>query len=311
MKSGPAIVKRRAANGSAAAVKVGRTREASASKKEAGKNVPKAQKTDGPPGTMVPKVEGNQSSLKNERVRKGKSAVAAPKVADAVGTAGDMSGAPGKMKRRRATVPKAESVADGAKRHSSSATAADAGTALVPEVNDSAPEESRGGGQRVACTLFVGQLPYHATAADIESHFLTACQPPVRVRLLTHKGGGGSRGMAFVELGSESEVHSALRLHHSCIYGRRINVERTVGGGNMGPERERKLKELRSIQVRHGCRRGPALGSPPAVMPILADLSPWWRECAILVLVYRPPRRPSLSLTTRPLTITPPLHRVL
>jgi hypothetical protein len=257
MKSGPAIVKRRAADESVAAPKAGRTGDTSASRKGAGKNVPKAVKKDGSSGklTSTIKEEWKEGISKDERLHRGKPAVAVPEIADAVSTAGDVPGAPGQKKRRKATVVKAESVAVGEKpkkRRSESARAADAGTALVPEADARAPEENRGGGQRVACTLFVGQLPYDATAAVIQSHFLTVCQPPVRVRLLTHKQGGGSRGMAFVELSSESEVHSALRLHHSCISGRRINVERTVGGGHMGPERGRKLKELRSIQVYAG-----------------------------------------------------------
>ena len=54
--------------------------------------------------------------------------------------------------------------------------------------------------------------------------------------------------MAFVELGCEADVHSALRLHHSQLGGRRINVERTVGGGGSGESRQAKIKELRTKQ---------------------------------------------------------------
>jgi hypothetical protein len=249
----PAIVKRRAANGSVVAGKAGRAREPPASRLKASKKVPKIEKEDGPAGVLAGKPKEREDQRSSKGLGKAKPAVARPKGANVAGTAGDLPDAPGKMKRRMAAVPKGGSEPDEAKpkkRRSSSAKASNAGTAFVPNADASMEEEVRAGRKRVACTLFVGQLPYHATAADIETHFLTVCQPPVRVRLLTHKGGGGSRGMAFVELGSESEVHSALRLHHSCIYGRRINVERTVGGGHMGAERERKLKELRSIQVR-------------------------------------------------------------
>jgi len=137
------------------------------------------------------------------------------------------------------------------RRKKSASGSADAGSASVPEVPDAGAAEAapppRRGGERVACTLFVGQLPYNSTAEEVKAHFLAVCSPPIHVRLLTHKT-GGSRGMAFVELGSESDVHSALRLHHSCIYGRRINVERTVGGGNSGENRSTKLATLREKQ---------------------------------------------------------------
>ena len=95
-----------------------------------------------------------------------------------------------------------------------------------------APTQSTGqsvGAAKIACTLFVGQLPYGATANDVSRHFKkAAASGSVQVRMLASKE-GKSRGMAFVELSSESDVHSALRLHHSQLGGRRINVERTVG----------------------------------------------------------------------------------
>ena len=72
------------------------------------------------------------------------------------------------------------------------------------------------------------------TAAQVEEHFREAAEGgKVSVRLLERPAaqGGGSRGMAFVELASESALHSALKLHKSVMEGRRINVERTVGGG--------------------------------------------------------------------------------
>eukprot|EP00965_Chrysotila_dentata_P258853 6213365-Pleurochrysis_carterae.AAC.4 len=47
---------------------------------------------------------------------------------------------------------------------------------------------------------------------------------------------------------ADRQVHTALRLHHSSMYGRRINVERTVGGGSATPRRQEKLKDLRERQ---------------------------------------------------------------
>eukprot|EP00967_Tisochrysis_lutea_P016204 scaffold18270_cov33-Tisochrysis_lutea.AAC.2 len=138
--------------------------------------------------------------------------------------------------------------------------AADAERSAAETSADEAREEARSGGKRVACTLFVGQLPFSVTADDIKAHFLSVCEPPISVRLLTDKKSGKSRGMAFVEMGSESAVHTALRLHHSCICGRRINVERTVGGGHSGEARVNRLKELRDKQV-GASTPGPILAS--------------------------------------------------
>jgi hypothetical protein len=102
--------------------------------------------------------------------------------------------------------------------------------------------------ERISCTLFVGQLPYSATAADIRRHFkASGVVGGVQVRLRTERD-GTSKGTAFVEFDSESDVHTALRLHHSAMNGRRINVERTVGGGGAVEKRKEKLTHLREIQ---------------------------------------------------------------
>ena len=65
------------------------------------------------------------------------------------------------------------------------------------------PKEEKAGKERVACTVFCGQLPYTATEADLKHHFKAcAADGAVNVRLLTKRAseGGGSRGMAFVEV---------------------------------------------------------------------------------------------------------------
>jgi RNA recognition motif-containing protein len=70
----------------------------------------------------------------------------------------------------------------------------------------------------------------------------------VSVRLLTDKHSGKSRGMAFVDVATPQQLVRALRLHHSRLQGRAINVERTVGGGGNNDKRKAKLEELRSFQ---------------------------------------------------------------
>lgn len=112
----------------------------------------------------------------------------------------------------------------------------------------SASTEARPGREKIHCTLFVGQIPYQATVDELKEHFTAVCDGTVQVRLRTFPD-GVSRGTAFVELETESDVHSALRLHHSSMHGRRINVERTVGGGgNKSDTRKDKLRDLRERQ---------------------------------------------------------------
>lgn len=67
------------------------------------------------------------------------------------------------------------------------------------------------------------------------------------MRLLTEKAVGTrppkSRGIAFLELSSSAELQTCLRLHHSQLSGRRINVELTAGGGGKSDARKAKLAE--------------------------------------------------------------------
>ena len=79
--------------------------------------------------------------------------------------------------------------------------------------------------------------------------------------------------MAFVELASESALHSALKLHKSVMEGRRINVERTVGGGGSQDKRKQRLTALREQQgskmrqtVREMCET--ILGGESDVVPL-------------------------------------------
>lgn len=101
-------------------------------------------------------------------------------------------------------------------------------------------------------TVFVGQLAYTTTEEQLRAHFAAVpgmSGPPTSVRLLAEKGTGKSRGMAFVQMAGEADVHTALKaLHKSLLGGRRINVERTVGGGGTATTRVEKIKKLRTIQ---------------------------------------------------------------
>jgi len=57
--------------------------------------------------------------------------------------------------------------------------------------------------------------------------------------------------MAFVEGKDDPELlYACLKLHHTQLQGRRINVERTTGGGSK-TTRQAKLQQLRQEQEEH------------------------------------------------------------
>ncbi|KAI0814809.1 hypothetical protein BC629DRAFT_1467173 [Irpex lacteus] len=96
--------------------------------------------------------------------------------------------------------------------------------------------------------LFVGNLKYTTTKETIREHFAKACSTPPEVRLMTPKPQPGrtvakSKGCAFLEFTSKPPLQEALKLHHSTIEGRQINVELTAGGGGKSEVRLAKVKE--------------------------------------------------------------------
>lgn len=73
--------------------------------------------------------------------------------------------------------------------------------------------------------------------------------PPPTIRRLTSRSKGPtakpekSKGCAFLEFTKASGLQNALRLHHSELDGRQINVELSAGGGGKSETRLKKLKE--------------------------------------------------------------------
>jgi nucleolar protein 6 len=72
--------------------------------------------------------------------------------------------------------------------------------------------------------------------------------PPPSIRLLQPKSKSDkptvkSKGCAFLEFTEKPALQQALRLHHSELDGRKVNVELTVGGGGNSESRLQKLKE--------------------------------------------------------------------
>lgn len=110
--------------------------------------------------------------------------------------------------------------------------------------------------------VFVGQLSYDTTKEKLFRHFQRQLQDDnhhavvteenVKIRLLTDPKTKKSRGMAFVEVHDDPELlYSCLKLHHTHLDGRRINVERSAGGGKNSESRKAKLQQFREEQVKH------------------------------------------------------------
>ncbi|KAK6199994.1 uncharacterized protein RJT21DRAFT_120885 [Scheffersomyces amazonensis] len=88
--------------------------------------------------------------------------------------------------------------------------------------------------------LFVGNLPFDIQQAELISHFKNSNPDRIRIRQ--------DKGIAFLEFDNDSqEIQSkmelALKMHHSTLRNRKINVELTVGGGGNSANRLSKLKE--------------------------------------------------------------------
>ena len=93
----------------------------------------------------------------------------------------------------------------------------------------------------------IGNLGYKTTREEIQKHFTEAAGSPPSVRLLTTKPtkageAAKSRGIAFVELADSTAMQACLKLHHTSIQGRTINVELTAGGGGKSDTRSAKIK---------------------------------------------------------------------
>ncbi len=91
--------------------------------------------------------------------------------------------------------------------------------------------------------LFVGNLPWSTTDADLEPMFAEFGEV-VSAKLITDRATGRSKGIAFVEFAEESAAKAAIEaLHESEVDGRNIIVaparppvkrERSFGGDRGG-----------------------------------------------------------------------------
>jgi len=98
-----------------------------------------------------------------------------------------------------------------------------------------AAEDSRAGSRRVqtpstqekhvmAVRLFIGNLPYDVTEAELRAHF-AAVGPLASLALPTDRDTGRPRGFAFVEFRERADAEEAIRhLHNQAFKGRPLAV---------------------------------------------------------------------------------------
>ncbi|KAF2104014.1 hypothetical protein NA57DRAFT_70227 [Rhizodiscina lignyota] len=128
---------------------------------------------------------------------------------------------------------------------------AEGGVASLPQSDAPASEHdgkqpedsSKGSHQRFI--VFVGNLPYLATAQSIKDHFKKIA--PFKVRLSSDKKTGMSNGYAFLEFDRFDRMKTCLELYHHSHFiegkdSRKINVELTAGGGGHGEARKSKIQ---------------------------------------------------------------------
>ncbi|EJD03677.1 uncharacterized protein FOMMEDRAFT_167018 [Fomitiporia mediterranea MF3/22] len=136
----------------------------------------------------------------------------------------------------------------------------------TPETDENASanseENEKPDTQKSRYILFVGNLKYTTSKEAIQAHF-AHCDPPPIIRLLTPKptkpspsATTKSKGCAFLEFTHRNALQQALKLHHSTLDGRQINVELTAGGGGKSATRLEKVRvRNRGLEVQRTKRQ--------------------------------------------------------
>lgn len=88
-------------------------------------------------------------------------------------------------------------------------------------------EKSKGPGVKPegCMSVVVKGLDYSVTSADLERTFEACGNGPTNVRIAMDKKTGLSRGIAFLDFGSDAAVDQAAKLHRSELKGRRFIVD--------------------------------------------------------------------------------------
>jgi cold-inducible RNA-binding protein len=82
--------------------------------------------------------------------------------------------------------------------------------------------------------LFVGNLSYQATEAEVREHF-SAVGPLVFLHLPTDRDSGRPRGMAFVEFNDPAQAEEAIRRFHTQLFQGRPLVVNHARAREPGP----------------------------------------------------------------------------
>jgi len=104
--------------------------------------------------------------------------------------------------------------------------------------------------------VFVGQLTFATTVDELLTHIRTTLHENPKIagdctiRLLTDER-KKSKGMGFIQTSTPEHMYELLALHKTTLNGRRINVERTAGGGKNNDKRKIKLKQYKENQSNH------------------------------------------------------------
>lgn len=100
---------------------------------------------------------------------------------------------------------------------------------------------------RTPLIAFVGQLHYSTTKERVADFFKSqGVEGALKVRLLTDAKTKRSRGMAFVECETAEALYACVACHHAHLDGRRVNVEKSAGGGR--EHKKEKLQQHREKQ---------------------------------------------------------------
>lgn len=112
----------------------------------------------------------------------------------------------------------------------------------------------------MAVRLFVGNLPYNTTEAELREH-LSAVGPPSNVYLPTDRETGKPRGFAFVEFGDSAQAQEAIRRFNNQMFkGRPITINEARAREDRPP---RTGPPPRPFSPRPDPSPGPAFGEPP------------------------------------------------
>ena len=87
--------------------------------------------------------------------------------------------------------------------------------------------------------IYVGNLPYSATADELETAF-AAYGEVSSVNLITDKFTGQSKGFAFVEMSDNSSADAAIKgLNETSMGGRNLKVNQAKPRGERAPRAPR------------------------------------------------------------------------